>query len=379
VARETALVHTLGRFMPPELFRSTPFSDSSRRLNCEEIAESTVYNNAGALLGSWAAAGLNAQAQLEGIATNGTDVWLLDNKTDKVYKYAGAASRLSGSQSAASSFSLASGNTNGKGIVTDGASLWVVDDGAGSDKVYKYTVSGALKGSWTIDAANSSPTGLTIDPNNVSDIWIVDSGTKKVYQYTAAAGRTSGGQSAAATFALAANNTNPQDIADPPPAGMMLTPAAASVAAFPSLPGHDAIWTMLDGATFGQPFGISPDHTAARNVAVQSGDPSSSGDRQFTHGSALYDLFASPSAVPNFASQGLTATGLVRDLRNSSLSNGNPGGQQTPLTPAVINGADSEPGAADLYDDALSTEDRPASTAATDAVFVLLADPASED
>jgi hypothetical protein len=41
VARETALVHTLGRFMPPELFRSTPFSDSSRRLNCEEIAEST--------------------------------------------------------------------------------------------------------------------------------------------------------------------------------------------------------------------------------------------------------------------------------------------------------------------------------------------------
>jgi hypothetical protein len=42
VARETALVHTLGRFMPPELFRSTPFSDSSRRLNCEEIAESTV-------------------------------------------------------------------------------------------------------------------------------------------------------------------------------------------------------------------------------------------------------------------------------------------------------------------------------------------------
>jgi hypothetical protein len=45
VARETALVHTLGRFMPPELFRSTPFSDSSRRLNCEEIAESTVTYN----------------------------------------------------------------------------------------------------------------------------------------------------------------------------------------------------------------------------------------------------------------------------------------------------------------------------------------------
>jgi len=36
----------------------------------------------------------------------GTDIWLIDNKLDKVYKYTGAASRLSGSQSAASSFSL---------------------------------------------------------------------------------------------------------------------------------------------------------------------------------------------------------------------------------------------------------------------------------
>jgi hypothetical protein len=50
----------------------------------------------------------------------------------------------------------------------------------------------------------------------VSDIWIVDAGTDRVYQYTAAAGRTSGSQAAAASFALAAGNTNPQGIADPP-------------------------------------------------------------------------------------------------------------------------------------------------------------------
>ena len=117
-------------------------------------------------------------------------MWLVENKTDKVFKYTGAASRLSGSQSATSSFSLASGNTNGKGIVTDGTSLWVVEDGSSSDKVYKYTVSGTAKGSWTIDAANSHPTGLTINPSNVSDIWIVDNGTAKFYQYTAAASRT---------------------------------------------------------------------------------------------------------------------------------------------------------------------------------------------
>ncbi len=45
-----------------------------------------VYNTSGALQGSWAAGGLQATAQLEGIATNGIDVWLVDNKTDKVYR-----------------------------------------------------------------------------------------------------------------------------------------------------------------------------------------------------------------------------------------------------------------------------------------------------
>jgi hypothetical protein len=65
----------------------------------------------------------------------------VDSSADKVYKYAGAASRLSGSQSAASSFSLAgghNGNTNPQDIVTDGTSFWVVDGTA--HKVFKYTL-----------------------------------------------------------------------------------------------------------------------------------------------------------------------------------------------------------------------------------------------
>jgi hypothetical protein len=101
--------------------------------------------------------------------------------------------------------------------VTDGASLWVVND-ATTDKVFKYTAAGSLLGSWTIGSANSSPTGITIDPANVSDIWIVDNGSDRVYQYTAAASRTTGSQSPATSFALAAGNTNPQGIADPPSA-----------------------------------------------------------------------------------------------------------------------------------------------------------------
>jgi sugar lactone lactonase YvrE len=199
-----------------------------------------VYNPGGALLGSWTPGGLNASAQVEGIATNGADIWLLDNKQDKVYKYTGAASRLSGSQSAANSFSLNSGNSNGKGIVTDGVSIWTVDDGSSTDKVYKYTVSGTSQSSWTIDAANSHPTGLTINPASVSDIWIVDNGTDKVYQYAAAAGRTSGSQNAAATFALAAGNTNPQDIADPPAPDMAIPASDDSTA-----PIHPAVARSL--------------------------------------------------------------------------------------------------------------------------------------
>jgi hypothetical protein len=51
----------------------------------------------------------------------------------------------------------------------------------------------------------------------------VDNGTLQVYQYTAAADRTSGSQIAGATFALAPGDTNPVGIADPPAPGTALT------------------------------------------------------------------------------------------------------------------------------------------------------------
>lgn len=220
-----------------------------------------VYNTGGALLGSWAAGGLSSSATLTGIATNGTDIWLVDSSAAKVYKYTAAASRLSGSQNAASSFALVSakgksnnGNANAQDIVTDGTSFWMVD--GTSLKVFKYTLSGSSLGNWAIDPANAHPTGITINPTNVSDIWIVDSGTDKVYQYTGAASRTSGSQNAAATFALAAGNTNPQGIADPPPAADLLVtpptsplgnepPAGALNAVSPFLSSRDALFTQM--------------------------------------------------------------------------------------------------------------------------------------
>jgi hypothetical protein len=206
-----------------------------------------VYNTSGGLLGSWTAGTLATNATVEGIATNGTDVWIVDAKSAKVYKYTGAATRLSGSQNAASSFSLNSGNTSPKDITTDGVNLWVVNDST-TDKVFKYTLSGSLVGSWTISTVGAaSPTGITVDPSNVSNVWIADKGTKLVYQYNAAASRTSGSQAAAASFALAAGNTNPQGIADPPAPGSMVATPTRTLSASASQAMDAAIVSLMGG------------------------------------------------------------------------------------------------------------------------------------
>jgi hypothetical protein len=176
-----------------------------------------VYDDAGGLVGSWTAGSLASSADEQGIATNGTDVWIVDAKSDKVFRYAGAASRLSGSQNAASSFNLNSGNRKPSDIVTDGTHLWVLNNNT-NDKVFKYTLSGSLVGSWTI-AGGGTPTGITLDPANPSHLWIVDSSADRVYQYDNAVTRISGSQAASTSFALAAGNSNPQGIADPPVPG----------------------------------------------------------------------------------------------------------------------------------------------------------------
>ena len=176
-----------------------------------------VYDADGGLRGSWAAGSLSSRAQVEGVATDGDDVWIVDNRSDRVYRYNNAAGRTSGSQSAVSSFALTRSNRNPKGIVTDGTYIWVLQDNSSGDRIFKYTVGGSLVGNWQIDSASRSPTGLTIDPTGASQhIWVVDSYRDRVYQYDNARSRTGGSQTASANFALAAGNTNPQGIADPP-------------------------------------------------------------------------------------------------------------------------------------------------------------------
>lgn len=182
-----------------------------------------VYTNTGTLLGSWTAGSLASNAIVEGIATDGTNIWIVDARADRVYYYANAAALTSGTATA-TSFVLTTGNTNPKdvvfGVTNNIRYLWVVNDAA-TDTVYRYALgaNGLVSGSatsWTLNSANSLPTGITVDPSNATqDIWVVDRGTDRVYKY--ANGRT-GAAALTSSFALASGNTNPQGIADPPPA-----------------------------------------------------------------------------------------------------------------------------------------------------------------
>ncbi len=152
--------------------------DGSKLWDIDEKGDVFVYNNAGKLLGSSTAKGLGKP---EGITTDGTNIWIVDDDSNRVFYFAGAAARLSGKVSATSSIALNRNNANAMDVVTDGTHLWVVNDTAKVDSVFRYTVSGVLEGSWQIDSANKTPTGLTIDPNDVNHIWIVDAGTDRVY------------------------------------------------------------------------------------------------------------------------------------------------------------------------------------------------------
>ncbi len=171
-----------------------------------------VYSAAGALLGQWTP--LNV-GKPEGITVWNNNLWLVDPASDRVYAFTGGAALRSGKVNPTSSFALNAANGDASDLVTDGSRIWVLNDTLTADSVFRYSVSGALQGSWTLGAGNPSPRGITLDPTAVNHLWIVDSSTDRVHQYDAATSRVSGTQTATSTFALSAANTNPQGIADP--------------------------------------------------------------------------------------------------------------------------------------------------------------------
>ncbi len=166
----------------------------------------------GSQLGSWTALGLSSPPD---ITTDGTDVWVVDAGPRQVLRYVGAASQRSGVARAATTFALHADNTAPSGLVTDGQILWVTDEGR--DEVFVYDTVGAFLGRWRLDARNADASGITRDPTGASsDLWIVDRADRVVYTYTGGSAWRDGNRTASSTFALAAGNTQPEGIADPP-------------------------------------------------------------------------------------------------------------------------------------------------------------------
>ncbi|MEY3456890.1 MAG: hypothetical protein RL215_47 [Planctomycetota bacterium] len=193
--------------------------DSSRRV--------FVYDNAGALQGSWTAVFSFTAVDVTGIATDGTHIWITDRFNDRIHYFANAATRLSGEQISNASWLVNRSNLNATDIVfgTQGGLryLWVTDDST-IDRVFRYTLrtdntsssSGVVF--WSLNSGNLSPTGIALDPSNGSmDIWISDSSSDRVYRYANGRTLTSPLLTSSFSLATAAGNSNPQGIADPPP------------------------------------------------------------------------------------------------------------------------------------------------------------------
>ena len=246
--------------------------DSNRNVN--------VYDTAGALLGTWRANGVRRRALVEGIATDGVNIWIVDNRNDCVYRYDGAASVLSGARVSSFRFDLAAGNNGPRGIVygeTFGQpTLYVVNDANGSDHVYEYPLENGIPlegNAWALAGGNTRPRGIALDPTNVSmDIWIVDANSDSVWRYQNA--RTSLSPSVVSTFALHSGNRSPQGISDPPPAASeeaVIGTMSASLAAYVAVP--RSLPVVMDGLQLNLEHHISaiatPDRIAEADTATK--------------------------------------------------------------------------------------------------------------
>jgi len=303
-----------------------------------------VYNNSGGLLGSWTAGTLATNATVEGVATDGTNIWIVDARADRIYYYANAASLITGTQNATTSFALASGNTSPKDLVfgtTSGLNyLWVVND-ASVDRVYRYTLnsSGVSTGStnWAINTANKAPTGIALDPSNASqDLWIVDSGTDSVYRYTNGRTATTASPTSSVAYVLAAGNTNPQGIADPPPFDANLVASGGLTSS--SLPQVSAGSRLVTGSTLTQPALAPAVASPWVTNAIQSRTASELGNQvSWSSVGSTGTQLTTPtsSAAASRASVGVTPATSVGGAASGSINTVRPAAERSKLAYAA--------------------------------------------
>ncbi len=178
----------------------------------DAVGDVFIYDKSGLLLGQWTPLKVGKP---EGITVWGNDLWVVDPTADRVYKFTGGAALRTGKINFTSTFLLNAANLNATDMVTDGTRIWVVDDTLATDRVFRYSAAGVFQGSWTLSPVGPTPTGITLDPNNINHLWVVDSTTDRVYQYDGATALTAGAGTTTISFPLASNNLNATGIADP--------------------------------------------------------------------------------------------------------------------------------------------------------------------
>ena len=149
-----------------------------------------VYSLAGTFQSSFALTSANGNSY--GITSDGSSLYVVDATDDLVYVYS-----LAGTFQ--SSFALTSANTTPRGMASDGSSLYVVD---ANDRVYQYSLAGVFISSFALTSGNLNPQGIASDGSN---LYVVDA-NDRVYQYSLAGVFIS-------SFALTSGNLNPQGIA----------------------------------------------------------------------------------------------------------------------------------------------------------------------
>jgi hypothetical protein len=300
-----------------------------------------VYDTAdGSLLGSWIAKGKAKEKGLdepEGIATDGNDIWIVDDGTNRVYRYVDGASRRAGHQSADSWFSLASDNRHPTGLATDGTTLWVSD--SDEEKVFVYDTAGKRLGAWRLDEANSRPSGITLDHADNRNLWVVDRSDKAVYLYDGGALRRDGRHSASRTIVLDPDNSRPEGIADP----LMNIAIGDIVSDSIAVAGETDEW--LFDATAGQPVYFD----------AQAGS-------RFTFNWSLTDPLGAQVFSDQLRDQGIIELALTGTYSLTVTANGASTGpyqfqlHEVPVNPPVpitfgdiVNGAIDVPGEIDTY------------------------------
>ena len=151
---------------------------------------------------------------IRGIWSDGTTVWVLDNRKTLAYAYAlDGGQRQDGTGDTTNrEFRRPGGNDNAAGVWSDGTTIWVAD--ASDDKLYAYALSGGKRQDGTdgtedlefdLHTANGRPTGIWSDG---STMYVADASDDKVYAYALDGGARDPG----AEFSLDGDNGNPVGI-----------------------------------------------------------------------------------------------------------------------------------------------------------------------